>query len=215
MRHITQKNILNKLAQTEVARYSEIKPEQIDGNVFIYHLKQLLSDELVIKNQDGTYQLSETGRNYIIHRYDDPLESAHSIFLIVIRNNDKYLMRERKIQPMLGYSGFVHGEPKPGKTVLETAAKRLADKTGLSCDLSVVASGLIELNLEGELQSFSHAIVLYGETDRHDIKSGDETGRNYWIDKNEIDATDFIPSTQDILDVIDQNKPWFELRYNI
>ena len=216
MLHITQKHILDSLAQAEFKRYGELKPTDIDGNVFGYHLKQTLAAGLAEKSADGTYRLTESGRNYIINRYHNPLESAHSIFLLVIRCGDNYLIRERKIQPMLGYSGFIHGEPTPGEMIIDTANKRLRTKTGLECSLSVSSSGLITIKKDSGLQSYSHAVILTGEiTDRILEIDEDETGRNYWLDVRDLEKSSIIPSCKDILRILENQQQWFELNYDL
>src|SRR6476646_2791634 len=111
MLHHIQKSVIDVLASKDPAHYSDLKPADMDGNQFTYHLKQLLSDKLVQKNDDGTYSLTQKGRKYLVHRFEDPVESAHTVFLVVIRHADKVLLRERKVQPLQGYVGFIHGEP--------------------------------------------------------------------------------------------------------
>lgn len=216
MLHITQKNILDSLARAESCRYADLKPAHIDGNVFGYHLKRVITDKLVDKGDDGLYRLTELGRQYIITRYEDPLKSAHSILLIVLRRGEDYLIRERTIQPMLGTAGFVHGEPKLDLSAVEAAQLRLLDKTGIESTLEVAASGLITIHKNSELESYSHAIVLTGESSTADIPiARDSTGINRWVHKSELSKSHMIPSCTDILRILEQNKPWFELTYNL
>lgn len=213
MIHHIQRTILDRLATSKNLRYSEIKPDDLDGNVFGYHLKSVMSDGYVEKNADGTYQLTSSGRNYIVHRYEDSSRSAHTIFLIVIRHGSSYLLRRRKVQPMLGYSGFIHGEPEPGMSVIEAATNRLRDKSNLDISLSIRGSALITQSLNDELQSYSHVVILYGETKSDNIKSGDETGENFWSEINAVD--DLLPSCHDIIDLIESGDSWFEKSYDI
>lgn len=216
MLHVTQKNILNVLATAESRRYRELKPDAIDGNVFGYHLKQLLSSGLIRKTSEGSYCLTEVGRKYIVTRYERPLESAHSIFLLVITSGEEYLVRERKIQPMLGTKGFVHGEPKLHMPLTESARARLLAKTGIDINLSVATSGLITIKKGGELQSYSHATVLTGDVGNKELPlEADATGHNLWVHANELNKAEFIPSCQDILQALQRRQTWFELSYDI
>ena len=215
MLHHIQKSILNSLASAESLRYAEIKPRELDGNVFGYHLKQLLADKYVSKNQDGDYRLTGKGREYIVHRYEDPLLSAHTIFLIVVTSNNRYLLRERKVQPLLGMSGFVHGEPRPDEDVVLTARQRLLTKTGIDASPSVAGSALIAQYRDNELQSYTHAIVLTASTDADITITNDETGRNYWVDKTGLSNANVLPSTLDIISHLDQPHFFIEQSYHL
>lgn len=197
MLHHIQKAVLDSLATADSLRYGQIKPSELDGNTFGYHLKQLISENYIEKSADADYSLTSKGRDYIVHRYEDPTRSAHSIFLIVIRNTDRFLVRRRKVQPLLGKIGFIHGEPEPGVAVIETARKRLTAKTGIDMPLTLRGSAIIAQYLAGELQSYSHAIILYGETFEDITVSEDATGVNMWVD--DFNDNDILPSCVDIV----------------
>ncbi|MDB5186581.1 MAG: hypothetical protein JWM07_53 [Candidatus Saccharibacteria bacterium] len=204
MLHHIQKSILDTLATVQLARYSDIKPHDIDGNIFSYHLKLLVADHYAIKNEDGLYSLSPKGKDHIVHRYENPLYQAHSIFLIAIRRGDEWLMRERLIQPLLGMSGFIHGEPVAGEPLLETAMRRLQVKTGMDVPLSIHSSGLIRISHGGIMESFSHAIILTADTNESLIIQKDETGRNYWLPSVELQKANILPSCPDIISLLAQ-----------
>lgn len=216
MIHHIQRAILDRLATTNSARYGEIKPAEIDGNSFTYHIKQLIGDRYVLKNEDGSYALTPKGKDYIVHRYDGPALQAHSIFLIAIRRGDEWLMRERLVQPLLGMSGFIHGEPVASESLLETAARRLQEKTGLFPALSVHSSGLIRISSENTLESFSHAIIITGETQADISVSNDQTGCNFWLPTIHLNESSVLPSCNDIVTLIKNNDCHpFDLSYRI
>ncbi len=89
MLHHIRRTILDMLAIAESLRYGQLKPKELDGNVFTYHLQGLISDKLIQKNAAGDYCLTHKGRDYIVHRYEDSAYSAHSIFLIVYATSAK------------------------------------------------------------------------------------------------------------------------------
>ena len=213
MLHHIQRGVLNKLATASNLLYSEIKPNELDGNVFGYHLKSLMRDGYVTKKSDGSYSLLPKGREYIVRRYEDPLKSAHSILLIVVRNGENFLLRRRAIQPMLGCVGFIHGEPEPNLTVVEAAKLRILEKTGLNLTPTVKGSALITQFIEGEIQSYSHAIILYAETDQTEIKATDETGENFWSSLEGVN--NILPSCHDIIDMIERGDSWLEKSYQL
>lgn len=217
MFHHIQKAVLDTLATAESCRYSELKPATLDGNVFTYHLKQLLTDKYVEKDTEGNYFLTPKGKDYIVHRYEDRLEQAHSIFLIALRHGDAWLLRERKVQPLLGMVGFIHGEPIASEPLLETAKRRLKEKTGLSTDLTLLSSGLIRNMRHNQCESFSHALIIYGELPSSDIEiTEDATGRQCWMTTNEMSNAQVQPSCLDIITRITiRDTTPFDLRYEL
>lgn len=216
MLHHIQKSVLNTLASHEALRYGALKPRELDGNVFGYHLKQVMSGGYVEKTSTGDYRLTAKGRDYVVHRYEDPASSAHTIFLIVLQTGDQLLMRRRLVQPLLDKVGFIHGEPRPGETVVETAKARLLQKTGIQTGLKVAGSCLIEQYRDGELQSYSHAIILHGTvSDTKLMIDSDETGENFWLNNTSLSTEDILPSCHDILDMIETDTHWAELRYDL
>lgn len=214
MIHHIRRSVLDKLATAESLRYAELKPKDLDGNVFTYHLKGLITDNLVQKNEAGDYRLTAAGRDYIVHRYEDPASCAHSIFLIVLKRQSEYLLRRRDVQPLLGYTGFIHGEPEAGTDIIQAASERLFKKTGIKdVLLSVVGSALITQYGDNELQSFSHATIIYGETSQDITIENDATGQNFW---STLDlAEKLIPSCADIVEMIDNKQTWLERSYEL
>lgn len=216
MLHHIQKSIMDKLATAETKRYGELKPAELDGNVFGYHLKALLIDKYITKHEQGDYGLTQKGKDYIVHRYENPLLQAHSIFLIALSRGDEWLMRERLVQPLVGMVGFIHGEPIAGEAIAITAARRLHEKTGLDVDLSVQGSGLISITRGGVLESYSHAAILTGQTDSDISITKDSTGRNFWLPASELDSLTILPSCIDIISRIDKHDfTPFDFHYNL
>lgn len=216
MLHHIQKSIMDKLVTAETKRYGELKPAELDGNIFGYHLKALLIEKYVSKSDQGEYALTQQGKDYVVHRFENPLLQAHSIFLIALRRGDNWLLRERSVQPLLGMVGFIHGEPVAGEPIAVTATKRLQEKTGLQTELHVQSGGLISIMRGGVLESYSHAVVLVGQTDSDLSITHDTTGHNFWLASSELDLETILPSCIDIISRIDaHNSAPFDLHYNL
>lgn len=216
MIHHIQRTILDRLATAESRRYGELKPAELDGNVFTYHLKQLIANRYVVKRDDGSYALTASGRDYIVHRFEDPLLQAHTVFLIAVRRGDDWLMRTRLVQPLLGTTGFIHGEPIASEPLLETARQRLTDKTGFSLDVMLFSSGLIRIMRGDTIESFSHALILTAETDQDITITHDATGRQSWRSLDTLRHPDIIPSCVDIIErIVANDRSPFDLSYQL
>lgn len=218
MLHHIQRTIIDVLSSEETRRYAELKPADMDGNQFTYHLKQLVTSKLVTQNSDGTYSLTAAGRTYLVYRYEELGDSAHTIFLVIITCGNDILLRKRLVQPSLGAVGFIHGEPTATTSLVDSISKRVMAKTGSAIhDVQIRSSGLIRIFKEGEIQSFSHAIIATADAPSKDIPiTRDETGENFWISRNDIGSVPHIlPSCYAILDFLDQEHiPWFDLSYD-
>lgn len=221
--HHLQKTIINTLVGVESARFSELRPANIEGNVFTYHLKQTVRDGLVVKLDDGSYVLSEDGKYIGINRNlksSDLKKQAHSVLLLAVRNTTgDWLLRKRFAQPMYGAVGFVHGEPHFGTDTLLVAKQRLAHKTGLDADFSYIASGLIQISRKDAFESYSHVILLSAIIDNStDLHERDETGQNFWASSPNFAGPDILPSMPFLADLVinsNQDRPFFELSCNL
>ena len=155
----------------------------------------------------------------LIYRYESLDDAAHSIFLVILRHGNKHLLRKRKVQPLTDYIGFIHGEPVADESLAETVKKRVLKKTGLEIkEICIHGSGLIRMQRDSELQSFSHAIIIEATTASDKLPTPkDATGENFWIDcthTNQIDK--LIPSTPDILAFAnDKSIQWFDWTYDL
>ncbi|MDD3481267.1 MAG: hypothetical protein PHW75_03570, partial [Patescibacteria group bacterium] len=62
--HWIQRDILKTLSSKDKVRYRDLKPENVEGNLFMYHLKILITDGY-IENRKRKYQLTSTGKSYV------------------------------------------------------------------------------------------------------------------------------------------------------
>jgi DNA-binding HxlR family transcriptional regulator len=53
--HHIQKQIIADLVECETARFADLKPANLDSNMFTYHLQSLIKQKLITKNDAGKY----------------------------------------------------------------------------------------------------------------------------------------------------------------
>ncbi len=166
LEHHLQKDILDTLVKCPSARYADLKPASVEGNIFTYHLQLLVKQGIVLKGEDGRYCLTAQGKALGINNKLKPrdlLQQAHSVLLLMVRNaNGDWLLRKRLVHPMYGKVGFIHGEPRVYENITWTADDILLAKTGLSADFSIAGSGYIRIFQSEELESFTHFTLLRG-----------------------------------------------------
>lgn len=206
--HHIQKTILQKLVESNQARFSELRPKKIDGNIFTYHLKALIKQKLVQKNADGSYCLTNEGKLAGIHNSTSKavkLAQAHSIILISAEDNGKWLLRKRLVQPMFGKIGFMHGEPQADESVWDCATRILKYRTDLTAEFRVRGSGFITLTNKGKLESYSNFTLLSAHNLKGDLRPKDHHGENFWLDNPDFTNTDMIPSMAALTQLLHAN----------
>ncbi len=217
--HHLQKQIIADLVECETARYTDLKPKHIEGNIFTYHLQSLLKEKFIQKTSDGKYQLTNKGKLYGVNsslKKQDLLNQAHSIILLSIQDSDKWLLRRRLVQPMYGKIGFIHGEPVAGETVLESAARILHRRTELSGNFSTRGSGYVCLKNNDDLIAYSHFTLIEVSDLNGQLREGDSHGENVWITNPNFSDADMIPSMQDLVNATNASSLFFlDLSYSV
>ncbi len=219
LEHHIQKDILKKLVRHEAARFADLKPPTIEGNIFTYHLQQLIKQKYVEKGEDGKYHLTSSGKAVGINSdlsAQEMLEQAHSILLIVVRDGDRWLLRKRLAQPAYGLVGFVHGEPTLRETVCETAERILTLRTGLLGSCAPVGTGYIRIFKNKQMESFTHFTMLEAKNISGEVTQVHRTGENIWYNAPDFSDAAMLPSMADLVKKLDEPGFFFaELEYHI
>jgi hypothetical protein len=208
MHHI-QKKIIFTLTRKETARFAELKPKDVDGNIFTYHLKQLVAAKLINKTENGGYKLTQKGKLAGINiQLDakDELEQAHSVLFLAVQNaKGEWLLRKRLVHPAYGKIGFLHCEPNAYEDILITAKRMLKERTTLDGNFEVRGCGFVKLLRSGELESFTQFTLLYAKNAEGELASVGDSGQNFWyggkFSKNENDLFPNMPELMNELKV--------------
>lgn len=212
--HHLQRELLYKLVVNDALRFSELRPKQIDSNVVTYHLQQLIKEKLIIKNDEGKYQLTELGKvagiNITLTK-KELLEQAHSIILMCVRDGDSWLLRRRKAQPMYDRVGFVHSEPIAGTPALETATEDFESRTGLRAKFKPRGFGYIRLVRGEALESFVHFSFFEATEWSGELLATSRNGENFWAKSPDFHSPEMIPSMADFVEVMESSKEPFYL----
>ncbi len=210
--HHIQQKIIWTLAHHETAKFSDLRPKGVESNVFTYHLKQLIKAGHIEKLPNSTYQLSFSGKALGVNSdlsLNEWLIQAHSITLMALETEEGLLLRKRLAQPMFGYYGLIHGEPRMGEPVEEGAKYWFKRRTGLEADFTVRGFGLFSIFGENnKFESFTNAVILSSKS----IVSGElettfESGENVWTkDINKIPKDKMFQNMPGILDKLKSTK---------
>jgi 8-oxo-dGTP pyrophosphatase MutT (NUDIX family) len=217
--HYLQQNILRKLILNEAQRYADLKPTEIEGNLFMYHLRSLMREGYVEKREDGRYGLTGDGQSYadrLSLTSFKPRIQARIVTLLAVQDADgRWLMFRRSRQPLLGKVGFPYGKIHEGETIAKAAARELVEKTGLKADLVHRGDGYIAIHEGGVAVSHIMFHLFAGTNPKGDLRAEIATGTSFWAHPITVSRDELMPSVPDLLDLMARHDERFfvELDY--
>lgn len=202
-----QRDIITRLKNADTLRYSQLKPTgDIPNDLYNYHLKKLVENELVEKVETG-YRLSQAGKRHVadIHHTSDQDNRLFkfNVLLIVTREIDGqlYILNQRRTsQPSYGILGIPGGTILKSEPLHEGARRKLLQETGLSGTFRYI--GMERRILYQDEKLFSDVLFpfcLSSDTVGEPITT--EFGENFWVtideavvnDSRQHDHIDYIP----------------------
>lgn len=209
--HHIQRAIVHKLLPVESARFSELKPKEMESNIFMYHLKQLISLGIVEKTEGG-YALTSAGKHFVDRANIESLKIRIQPKLITIitlqRQDGKWLILERLHQPFLNFKGFPSGKVHYGETLQEAANRELKEKGNIVADLSMRGTFVMRYSSEGEIVNHIIGYVFGGKVPANTTaENSNEHYRSYWGDESDLFAEKNFKGHKEILDLLKKYKP--------
>ncbi|MEI6553218.1 MAG: NUDIX domain-containing protein [bacterium] len=214
--HDIQKTILRKLMLSKKAKYSELKPAVIEGNLFSYHL-QVLTKEKFIELKSGKYSLTFKGKRYV----DGISTSTFStraqpkiVTFLVLKDKGKYLLYKRQKMPFIDRVGFPYGKMHLEEYIGDAAKRELLEKTGLTARLK--HRGIIYLtvhseneNNEAELVSQMLCHIFSGTKITGNLIQNNPEHNCFWSKLENYKKDNLIPGVLQIEKLLKQNKTKF------
>lgn len=191
--HHVQRAIISRLIAAETVRYADLKPNDIESNLFMYHLRQLIKAGYVQKG-DGGYSLTLQGGQYVNRM---SLDNQHIriqpkvITILVITHHDgEMLLLERLHQPFLHFKGLPSGKLHFGEPLETAASRELSEKAGLT-NVPLTLRGTIILRVvskDAQPVVVSHTIGYVFSGSYGGEKSVKQTAhfRSFWADSTEL-----------------------------
>jgi ADP-ribose pyrophosphatase YjhB (NUDIX family) len=199
--HHIQKEILQRLIFAPSLRFSELKPEGMESNIFMYHLKQLISQKFVRKTDDGYYCLSTNGMTYadgLSFKTGKPRQQPKVVSMIALLGPDgAWLLARRKVQPFIGKLMLISGKQHFGEDPLQHATRELHEKTGLEVGLRRRGLADIRTYAGDDIMTHITAHIYSAQTD--DMPLPQETDRFvYTWTRLPADDTEMLPGTREV-----------------
>lgn len=210
--HPIQSQVLKKLALAEVLKFSELKPEAVESNRFVYHLEKLIRERYIEKSEEG-YRLAAAGERYVdrlsFHGFFPRLQPKIVTLIILKNEKDEYLFYERKRQPFLGRWGFPYGKIHFGEKIEQAAIRELKEKTGLSARLIHRGDAYITSREKGEVVSYMLAHVFSGSEPKGELALDSLFGFPFWGKASATDKNKFMSGFLEVLKLVRSSKGHF------
>jgi ADP-ribose pyrophosphatase YjhB (NUDIX family) len=203
--HRLQQHILQQLILNPQLRYADIKPREVEGNLFMYHLKQLIGEGLVEKCENGKYRLTPKGMAYV-----DKLSLAsltprvqpRIVTLIAVEDGSgQWLLYRRKRQPLINTIGFPYGKIHLGETVHKAAERELLEKTGLTAKLEHRGDGYATVFEGTDPVSEILFHLFYGTKPQGELIEKSHIGEPFWSTLDALPTDEVMPNMLEILEL--------------
>lgn len=215
--HAVQKNIVRKLISLGKGKFSELKPERVESNLFMYHVNQLIKRGVVAK-KDGFYELTTLGRAFVdrasLNRLVFRVQPKIVTILAVKSAKNNWLLLERTHEPHMNRIGFPSGKLHYGETLEAGAARELEEKAGLT-RVTLQLAGNIAMRFmdAGGKDTINHTIgyVFTGELDDEPpLAGGSPFWRSFWGKEKQLMEGNVFKGHPDILNLIENSKVFIE-----
>jgi len=198
-----QNHILLELTRHPTRRYSQLKPRDVEGNLFLYHLNGLIKADLVEK-ADNVYRLSikgvqlagtlslETGKT----RQQPKILTAVSC----MNEQGEHLFVRWHRQPNTDLISFPHGMVHFGETIADMAALELAEKAGLAAELTYRG----DVYVRGWRDNVIDRHMLVHVFEARDFRPDDQSKlrpdvcESFWAKLDTIQVGQFVPGFYEI-----------------
>lgn len=211
--HHIQKDIIERLAKASELRFSELKSDDLESNAFMYHLKQLIKQDLIEKSATG-YRLSDSGLMYIdsfsFHTHKLRKQPKVISILAIKRHDGKYLLAKRKYQPYIGQYMFVSGKQHFGEPPEAHAIRELKEK--LNFTLPLTQRGLADIRIYHGESLITHIVghIYEGEVDK-DVTPAPTSQFDYEWESLEDSTLSILAGTRELFTKLQQEKNLFFL----
>ncbi len=208
-----QNQIISRLKNADVLKYSKLKPKGIPNDLFNYHLQFLVKKNFLNKSIKG-YSLSEEGIRYVADSKPTDSMINQSLFkvnpVMILSRKEKgkiqILNQLRKSHPSYGKKGIPGGVVHKGESIEDAATRKFKIETGLEARFKMIGIMRRFLFTNNELFSDVFFPIMYAQKFSGNLLNT-EYGENMWVSideaiKNESAKFDSIISIKKVLQYI-------------
>jgi len=177
-----QTKILLKILQSDGLRYSEAYPgEEIDDDLYNYHLKQLIKNGVIEKNE-GKYVLTSLGRSEVqmMDVLGEYQEQFRVSVLMYVTLGDKILMCRRTRWPLRGDVTSPAGKVRRGEKMVEAAKRKLKAETNLEAEFKLIGVLRSARKFENKIVEDTIYNICVAHEPKGELSIANEHGEFFW-----------------------------------
>lgn len=205
-----EKEILEKLVYNSSLNYNSLwNKDKYPSSKFNYYLKKLLHFELLCKNDDRTYELTQKGMQHIAELNNKKLEKQiiplPCSFVLCINSNNQVLLQTRKKQPYLGIINIPGGKVQFGETTKEAGIRELYEESRLKAQST-------KLRIVDEIRTYDHKNEIYAHIIAYihicydfcgELQKENQEGEMKWYSLNEVkNLTNIFPNLKEVIPLL-------------
>lgn len=214
--------IIKHLQKHEFARFSELRPKNIDTNLFTYHLKSLMKSGHITKTESG-YTLGRKGLLYVdrVSAENMKLRTQPKIItMLFVSNGDgKILLHHRRKQPYINTWTLPYGKIHINDRSVEKAAVRESEEklhytparlqhVGDCYIVVSSADGKSKDVTEIESRTLAHIVCF----EANDIVSNEQL---HWVESKDLKNSKLAPAVEEIIDTVRAEDTFFFKEFNV
>lgn len=200
-------------------KFSQLRPdnEEIENDLFNYHLQYLVKNELVSK-QEQVYQITDKGVQLTTNV--DALGNIKTLFKVSVTpyvvNHNKILVQKRLRHPFYGDISSVAGKVMKGELIEQAAKRKMKEETDLKAEFKLIGVyRKIRRKKESRILEDTFYHVCVADKFSGELEEKNVFGENFWttfeqaieFQKQNIDSG---PKDIEIMQRIrDRNFDWF------
>lgn len=219
--HWIQKHIVRRLSTSDVLRYKELKPENIEGNMFMYHLGQLKKCGLIERMPAG-YTLTTAGKTFVSGmslRAAQQRKQPKIVVMLDCKNNKaQQLLFKWSRQPYLGLVSLPFSKLHYGMSAQEFAQSELEYRSNLIGEPTYQGDVYIRSLHEDKVVDHVLAHIFSMTNVTGELTSKEPIiGKAFWGDPKTYKSSNVVPGFFEILKLLKtKNQPFFkEVTINI
>lgn len=217
-----QRKILSKCSFFEKgAKYSDLKINEIENDLYNYHLQKLVKDGFLEK-RENQYFLTEKGKSFVTNIDERDLQKPPaykvSVYLCPVKDG-KILLTKRLKHPQYGYVGLISEKKKYGEELLETAKRALLEESGLYSEDFKLIGNLHQIRKNSQEAIIEDGVfyIFYTDKFQGELIQKSLEGEYFWVKLDEVQKLEkvFKPSLEVVVNEVQERlterKSWEEM----
>ena len=215
--HNIRQHILHALTYVKWGRFRDMRPKNVDSNLYNYHLKALIKDGYVEHNKTKGYRLSPLGLYYAEQTSSENFKMCQKPKIITMSyiENEKreVLLWCQPRQPFINAWALINGKVHYEDESIESAAKREIDSFINKPIQTIRQAGLIEVNVKILNNKVTHFIAHIFVINLNDNNIKAEHMK--WININDLSNYKLAPVAKEIIQLVRSKDTFFYKHFNV